>query len=270
MSSRQSTKVECICEVCKKSFLVKASHAKRRHVRFCSMVCRKSTRIKCVCESCGSEFFVIPGRFKLGATKFCSEACRYPAKVELHCEVCGSSFLVKPSRAKRGNARFCSKKCYYKSYPTTPLSELFSRHIGETTDRGCIIWNGYKNKSNGYGMTHDAENRSTYAHRIAWELANGPIPDGLWVLHKCDNPPCVNVEHLFLGTRQDNIDDMVSKGRQRKGEDHHNSKLSHADIQSIRQRYETGESSQISLAKEFGVHVVTISSITTRRCRKYD
>lgn len=55
--------------------------------------------------------------------------------------------------------------------------------------------------------------KTTLAHRAAWVAANGPIPSGLHVLHRCDNPPCVNIEHLFLGTHQDNMDDKKSKGR---------------------------------------------------------
>lgn len=74
----------------------------------------------------------------------------------------------------------------------------------------CWVWLRHK-KANGYGQTSAPGTR--YAHRRAWELANGPIPIGLWVLHRCDNPPCVNPQHLFLGNRADNVRDMVSKGR---------------------------------------------------------
>jgi hypothetical protein len=55
----------------------------------------------------------------------------------------------------------------------------------------------------------------TGGHRFAWELAYGPIPDGLWVLHHCDNPPCVNIDHLYLGTVKDNTADMMRRGRMR-------------------------------------------------------
>lgn len=77
-----------------------------------------------------------------------------------------------------------------------------------------------------------------YAHRAAWTEANGPIPFGLHICHKCDVPLCVNVRHLFIGTNADNVADMVAKGRGRqpilKGEEHGNAKLTESDVLAIR------------------------------------
>lgn len=78
---------------------------------------------------------------------------------------------------------------------------------------GCWKWLGMINQ-NRYGVS----GRGKLAHRASWEMFKYPIPKGLFVLHKCDNPACVNPDHLFLGTHQDNMRDMVSKGRQAKGE----------------------------------------------------
>lgn len=77
---------------------------------------------------------------------------------------------------------------------------------------GCWIWTGSKN-TGGHGQ-FTVCGKCITAHRVSYELYIGPIPEGMWVLHKCDNPPCQNPDHLFLGTRQDNVDDMVRKGRQ--------------------------------------------------------
>jgi hypothetical protein len=78
---------------------------------------------------------------------------------------------------------------------------------------GCWFWIAGKNQ-HGYGkISRTRKAGPERAHRISWELNYGPIPDGLCVLHKCDNPPCVRPEHLFLGTKRDNHDDMVKKGR---------------------------------------------------------
>lgn len=98
--------------------------------------------------------------------------------------------------------------------PTTrPIQkELFwSRTIPEPNS-GCHFWLGASNKRRYGFMCFDG--RSQKAHRIAWLLTRGPIPQGLRVLHRCDMPECVNPDHLFLGTQADNVADMESKGRQ--------------------------------------------------------
>lgn len=86
----------------------------------------------------------------------------------------------------------------------------------EKTD-GCWIWSGATNKSGpfGYGQFRIPGNRVP-AHRVAWEMIHGPVPEGLWVLHDCDMPKCVNPSHLFLGTAKDNAADMIAKGRNRR------------------------------------------------------
>lgn len=91
-----------------------------------------------------------------------------------------------------------------------PMRErLMERVVFGATD--CWHWMGARNAF-GYGrMTH--EGRLQVAHRLSWTEANGPIPDGLYALHKCDNPSCINPDHLFLGTYSDNLRDAWAKGR---------------------------------------------------------
>lgn len=79
----------------------------------------------------------------------------------------------------------------------------------------CWVWLSATH-SQGYGLFKTGHNTQNYAHRVVWVLEYGPIPEGAFVCHSCDNPPCVRPEHLFLGTAADNMQDMVSKGRQRK------------------------------------------------------
>lgn len=96
-----------------------------------------------------------------------------------------------------------------------PPETRFWSHVDKTGD--CWLWTASVFKDRyGYGKFNAASEKPTrvvYAHRFSWELANGPIPDGLWVLHHCDNPPCVRPDHLFLGTQSANVADMHSKGR---------------------------------------------------------
>ena len=126
----------------------------------------------------------------------------------------------------------------------------------------CDIYKGAKDK-NGYGWQRKHGQRK--AHRAAWVEHNGSIPCGMWVLHTCDNPSCVNPDHLFLGTAKDNSDDMRAKGRENypghslPGELNPNRKLTQEQVDYIRSVYKWGMGPK--LAKEFGVHPFTINRI---------
>jgi len=80
---------------------------------------------------------------------------------------------------------------------------------------GCLEWTGYCDYG-GYGRINSGRNTEILCHRAAWEVHNGSVPSEC-VLHRCDNPKCCNIDHLFLGTPSDNVQDMVLKGRQRSG-----------------------------------------------------
>ncbi len=132
------------------------------------------------------------------------------------CEVCGNPVEILPSELKYGRGRFCSKPCQ-NAWQKIPLIDRFFSYVGEKTPTGCILWTGCTN-ADGYGVigSGGSKGRMLLANRVAYELLVGPIPAGLLILHHCDNPPCICLDHLFLGTQADNIHDMVAKGRCRK------------------------------------------------------
>lgn len=97
----------------------------------------------------------------------------------------------------------------------------------------CHVWLGALN-SGGYGKIASGEPGKTIdVHRAAWELEHGPLPPGVWVLHRCDNPPCVRLSHLFTGDHGDNMTDMKFKGRGGSGRRNSQSKLTQADALAI-------------------------------------
>lgn len=148
------------------------------------------------------------------------------------------------------------------------LPKRFLDKIGAPDNRGCRNWIAAK-FSTGYGA-FQYEGRPRRAHRIIWEFSHGPIPNGLFVLHKCDNPACVNIEHLWLGSNQENMDDKVSKGRQTRngggpfGEMNKNAKLTAGDILQIRAARAAGVN-QYHLADKYGVSQTTICRIVNGR-----
>jgi Autographiviridae endonuclease len=111
-----------------------------------------------------------------------------------------------------------------------------------------------------------------YAHRLVWEEVNGPIPVGLFVLHRCDNPPCINIDHLFLGTQEDNVRDMVTKGRARgkvaPGEQNGMAKLTNDVVREIRRRSAAGVNYS-RLASDYDVSKSLICAVVRRQTWKH-
>lgn len=144
--------------------------------------------------------------------------------------------------------------------------DRFWGNVEKGTD--CWIWQAGK-FDNGYGQFR-VGNKKIKAHRFAWEAVNGPIPEGIKVLHKCDNPPCVNPDHLFLGTNRDNTVDALIKGRIQPaknlkhfvGEESPNAKLTDVSVLQIREAFQSGRS-KYWIAKKFGIAQSTVTQIVT-------
>lgn len=133
----------------------------------------------------------------------------------------------------------------------------------------CWLWTASKNRR-GYGK-FVVRKKSCPAHRYSWILHIGNIPLGLCVLHRCDNPSCVNPDHLFIGTDVDNIADRDSKGRQCKGEDTNTSKLSEDDVRWVRQHHVIGdkEFGTRGMARKLGVTPLVVRSILQGKSWKH-
>ena len=137
-----------------------------------------------------------------------------------------------------------------------PLEERFWAKVDRRGDAECWEWTACRAPS-GYGRIGIGQQRDTdYAHRVSWRLHFGEIPDGLYVCHRCDNPPCVNPAHLFLGTHAENMRDAQVKGRvrnnPRRGESNGWAKLTDATVRDARRLWASGTSMR-SLAKRYGV-----------------
>lgn len=132
-------------------------------------------------------------------------------------------------------------------------------------ENDCWVWYGSCCRG-GYGhLKRDRQRTMMKVHILAYELFIGPVPQGLFVCHRCDNPPCCNPDHLFLGTPKDNVQDCIAKGRKRlgkiySGDEHSGTRVSVAQREEIRLRHIDGEH-QADLATEFGVTQTRISQI---------
>ena len=139
-------------------------------------------------------------------------------------------------------------------------------------DGGCWVWTAGQDKDM-YGKFQISENGKTIyirAHQYSWQLFTGrPCPRILQICHKCDHPWCVNPDHLFIGTTQDNTQDKVDKGRQAKGEDQGSAKLNNEKVKEIRELFATGNYTKQKLSDLFSVSRHSIYSIVLKKTWKH-
>jgi hypothetical protein len=154
-----------------------------------------------------------------------------------------------------------------------PVEERFMQYV-DKQESGCWFWTGNRDKD-GYGRFTWREEKIKRAHHAAWRIFKGPLPNPRFLMHSCDTPSCVNPDHLSAGNNRKNIDDMMAKNRQLKGEQNAQAKLTDEQAMEIRRRYQRRPSgrplgcsqnaqcnnSTRALAKEFGVTRRVIQNI---------
>lgn len=146
-----------------------------------------------------------------------------------------------------------------------PVIDRFMSKVSKTET--CWIWNGMTDKQFGYGL-FGVRDRIMKAHKVSWVMHRGNVPAGMFVCHRCDNPRCVNPEHLFIGTPKENTQDALEKNRMLKGEKNGQHKLTAAQVLAIRARSAAGETRE-SLAAEFDVWSACICKIVKRQRWKH-
>jgi hypothetical protein len=122
-------------------------------------------------------------------------------------------FYPRAANFNKGQGKYCSQSCGQRSRRRVAADNFFG-HVQKARN-GCIIWTA-RTQKDGYGVFHDETGQTVLAHRYAYALMIGEVPLGRCVLHRCDNPPCVNPVHLWTGTNHDNVIDSCRKGRRRR------------------------------------------------------
>jgi len=200
---------------------------------------------------------------------------------EYNCTNCGGTFRRYPSQ-QRGQP-YCSAACRAAGVGRRKVRPLADRFWAKVDTSGeCWLWHGGTNNK-GYGLIGLGGHYGpkSLVHRLSYEWANGPIPDGLFVCHNCpggDNPLCVRPSHLFLGTNTDNMRDASAKGMLHHtfathpivntGERSAQAKVTAEIVRAIRQRYPAGGLRQSDLANEYGISETAVRHILARRTWK--
>ncbi len=188
------------------------------------------------------------------------------------CVVCKTQFHVPPYKIRQNIGKFCSTACKKKF--TVPPEIRFWGGVNKDgpfpegrSDIGrCWLWTRSTSGPKGgclYGQFF-VNGKHIKAHRYSWVICFGEIPKGLFVLHRCDVPLCVNPEHLFLGTQRDNVDDMMEKKRHTFGEVNGRAKITESDVRLIRKLVGDGHPPS-RVADSFGISGCTVSHIMCGR-----
>lgn len=201
-------------------------------------------------------------RLKLGPNPSGLCECGCGAKTPLATRTRGLLVKGQPTRAIHGH-RITPR-------PFEPLEERFWAKVKMGSAADCWEWQASTNQW-GYGWFRvgGRHGRTELAHRISWQLTYGSWPLEMGVLHRCDNPSCVNPGHLFLGTPRDNSADRQSKGRSARGETSGRAKLTAATVREARYLHATGHSSVAELAQRFGVRPNAIRRAVRRETWRY-
>lgn len=141
----------------------------------------------------------------------------------------------------------------------TTIDERYELAVDRRGDDECWGWTA--RTSHGYGVL-SRNRKNVLAHRFSYEREYGTIPDGMHVCHRCDNPPCTNPKHLFLGTQAENMRDAANKGRTARGERHPHAKLTERQVSDIRKLY-AGGLAKVRIAELFGVNSTTVHYVVT-------
>jgi hypothetical protein len=226
--------------------------------------CKKEAELRGYCRICYSRLL------RNGTLK------KLPVKGKEKCAVEGCSRLV----GADGGYGYCSLHYQrYKKYGDpnradwkklkgdTPEEKL--KYNYKVNEKGCWVWQGSVRKKDGYGSINIGQGKTSLVHRLAYTYWKGEIPEGMFVCHHCDNPPCINPDHLFLGTNQDNMNDKMLKGRAftgfHKGEANGGAKLTNEQVSDIKKLLIEGEFNQSEIAVEFGVSRQSICDINTNK-----
>jgi len=235
-------------------------------------------QVSSVCQylPCSTPFLVTAYKRRIGVGLYCSDYCRSAARrvplLPIPCGYCGSIFLVRITLFKNGEGKYCSKACRVKGL-TLPLPERFwNKVIRCSHEQDCIYccwtWTAGHDKA-GYPTISITHSKPGRASRVGWELwHNRPLPAHKLAAHYCNNPRCINPQHIYPATTQENAADAIRAGTLAHGSTHHHSTLTEEDILRIFTLTAQGVS-RYTITQQMPVRYETVCRILRREAWRH-